>query len=90
MNHQQDTDTKHLARTLLLLQFGLFMSVGLITMILMNVIVSGDSTTPKKEPTTLPSIQPSRGDIVDIKNTTPYTAMQLNLNGLEQLLFSST
>ena len=31
-----------------------------------------------------------QGDIVDIKNTTPYTAMQLNLNGLEQLLFSST
>lgn len=30
------------------------------------------------------------GDKVDIKDTTPYTAMQLNLNGLEQLLFSTS
>ena len=60
INHQRDIDTRRFVRTLLLFQFGLFMSVGLITMIIMNVIVSGDSTTPKKEPTTLPSIQPSR------------------------------
>ena len=30
------------------------------------------------------------GSPVDIESTTPYTAMQLNLNGLEQLLFSSS
>ena len=29
------------------------------------------------------------GEPVDFNNTTPYTAMQLNLNGLEQLLFAS-
>ena len=29
-----------------------------------------------------------QGDIVDINDTTPYSAMQLNLNGLEQLLFA--
>ena len=58
--HQMDTDTRRFARTLLLFQFGLFMSVGLITMILMNVIVFGDSTTPKKENTTHQLIRPSR------------------------------
>ena len=29
-----------------------------------------------------------QGDTVDVKNTSPYTAMPLNLNGLEQLLFA--
>ena len=29
-----------------------------------------------------------QGDIVDINDTTPYSAMPLNLNGLEQLLFA--
>ena len=28
------------------------------------------------------------GALVDINDTTPYSAMQLNLNGLEQLLFA--
>ena len=40
-----------------LYQFGLFISVGLLTMVTVNLIVSGDSTTPKQEPTTLQSIQ---------------------------------
>ena len=30
------------------------------------------------------------GDVVDVNRTTPYTAMQLNLNELEQLLFASS
>ena len=30
-----------------------------------------------------------KGDLVDIDDTTPYTAMQLNLNKLEELLYSS-
>ena len=30
------------------------------------------------------------GAPVDINDTTPYTAMQLNFNGLEQLLFSAS
>ena len=40
-----------------LYQFGLFISLGLLTMATLNLIVSGDSTTPKREPTTLQSIQ---------------------------------
>ena len=31
-----------------------------------------------------------QGDQVDIKNTTPYSAMQLNLNPLEYALFASS
>ena len=31
-----------------------------------------------------------QGDPVDINDTTPYSAMKLNLNGLEQLLFSAS
>ena len=44
-----------------LYQFGLFISVGLLTMVTMNLIVSGDSTTQKKELTmhllTPPSVE---------------------------------
>ena len=29
-----------------------------------------------------------QGDLVNVNDTTPYSAMQLNLNGLEQLLFA--
>jgi len=57
---QKDTDTRSFVRTLMLLQFGLYVTLGLFTMMVMMFVVSGDSTTPKQEPTTLPSIQPSR------------------------------
>ena len=30
-----------------------------------------------------------QGDIVDIKNTTPYSAMQLHLNPLEHVLYAA-
>ena len=49
MNHQKDTDTRLFARTLLLWQFGLYVSLGLITMIIMNVIVSGDSVKQRQQ-----------------------------------------
>ena len=49
MNHQKDTDTRLFARTLLLWQFGLYVSLGLITMIIMNVIVSGDSAKQRQQ-----------------------------------------
>ena len=55
--HQMGTDTRQFVRTLLLFQFGLFMSVGLITMILMSVIVSGDSTIQRNNNTMHQSIQ---------------------------------
>ena len=42
-----------------------------------------------KNNNTMPqSIPPKVGEPVDINDTTPYSAMQLNLNGLEQLLFA--
>ena len=31
-----------------------------------------------------------QGDLVNVNDTTPYTAMQLNLNGLQQLLFAQS
>ena len=57
INPQKDTATKQFAKTLLLLQFGLFTSVGLITMILMNVVVFGDSITPRNNNTLPQSTQ---------------------------------
>ena len=81
INHLRDTDTKQLHTTLLLLQFGLFTSVGLTTMIIMNVIVSGDSINQRRDAIT-PINSSKCGDQVDVNNTTPYSAMQLNLNPL--------
>ena len=43
---------------------------------------------PKKQQYYAPINSTKVGKQVNIKNTTPYTAMQLNLNGLEQLLFA--
>ena len=43
---------------------------------------------PKKQQYYAPINSTKVGKEVNIKNTTPYTAMQLNLNGLEQLLFA--
>ena len=45
------------SQNVMLLQFGLFLSVGLITMIMMNLIAFGDSTTPRNNSTTHQSIQ---------------------------------
>jgi len=45
------------SQSVTLYQFGLFISLGLLTIVTVNLIVSGDSTTPKQEPTTLQSIQ---------------------------------
>lgn len=42
----------------------------------------------KKKTYSAPINSTKQGDTVDIKDTTPYTAMPLNLNGLEQLLFA--
>ena len=44
----------------------------------------------KKQQYYAPINSTKQGDPVDIESTTPYTAMQLNLNGLEQLLFTSS
>lgn len=47
MNHQQDTDTKSFAIKLMLLQFGLYLLVGGSTIMAMNLVLSGDSTTQR-------------------------------------------
>ena len=43
---------------------------------------------PKKRQYFAPINSNKVGESVDFSNTTPYSAMQLNLNGLEQLLFA--
>ena len=44
---------------------------------------------PKKQQYYAPINSNKVGEPVDFNDTTPYTAMQLNLNPLEQLLFTS-
>jgi len=59
-NHLMDTDTKQFARTLLLLQFGLYVILGLSTMMVMMFVVSGDSTTQKRDAITPLLTPPSK------------------------------
>jgi len=49
MNHQKDTDTKSFVKRLMYFQFGLYVSLGLITMIIMSVIASGDSVKQRQQ-----------------------------------------
>jgi len=44
----------------MLLQSGLYMMVGLITIVAMNLVVSGDSTIQRQSVTTRLSIPPSK------------------------------
>jgi hypothetical protein len=55
-----DIDTKQFARTLLLLQFGLYVILGLSTMMAMMFVVSGDSTTQKRDAITPLLTPPSK------------------------------
>ena len=48
------------SQNVMLLQFGLFLSVGLITMIMMNLIAFGDSTTQKRDAITPLLTPPSK------------------------------
>jgi len=59
-NHLMDTDTKQFARTLLLLQFGLYAILGLSTMMAMMFVVSGDSTTQRRDAITPLLTPPSK------------------------------
>jgi hypothetical protein len=49
MNHQKDTDTKLFVKRLMYFQFGLYVSLGLITIAVMSVIVSGDSVKQRQQ-----------------------------------------
>ena len=69
--HQKDTDTRSFARTLLFLQFGLYATLGLFTMMVMMFVVSGDSTIQKKQQYYAPINSNKVGDPVDFSNTTP-------------------
>jgi len=55
--HQTVTDTKRFLLSVTLLQFGLYMIVGLSTMIIVPLVVSGDSTTQRQSVTTPQSTQ---------------------------------
>ena len=57
MNHQQDTDMKRYSLKVMLLQSGLYVILGLVTMVVMTFVVSGDSGQVKQENTMLQSIQ---------------------------------
>ena len=57
INPQQDTDTRSFVRTLMLLQFGLYVTLGLFTMMVMMFVVSGDSTIQRNDNTLPQSIQ---------------------------------
>ena len=52
-----DMSTEQYHLSVLLFLSGLFISVGLFTMIIMNLIVSGDSMTQRQSVTTLQSTQ---------------------------------
>ena len=79
---------KSFAKMLLLLQSGLYVTLGLFTIMVMMSVVSGDSIIQKKKCYYAPINSTKQGEQVDIHMTTPYTAMQLNLNPLEQCLMS--
>jgi len=49
MNHQKDTDTRLFVKRLMYFQFGLYVSLGLITIVVMSVIVSGDSVKQRQQ-----------------------------------------
>ena len=57
INHQLDTDTKSFAKMLLLLQSGLYVTLGLFTMMGMTFGVFGDSTIQRNNNTLPQSIQ---------------------------------
>ena len=50
-NHQKDTTTERYNLNVMLYQFGLFISMGLLTMVTVNLFVSGDSMIQKQTPT---------------------------------------
>jgi len=57
---QRDTDMRRYNLNVMLFQFGLYMSMGLSTMIIMNAIVSGDSTIQRNGGTMRLSTPPSK------------------------------
>ena len=55
-NPQKDTDMQRYNLRVMLFLSGLFISTGLFTMVILNLIVSGDSTTEKQNSIMLQSI----------------------------------
>ena len=51
INPQKDTTTGRYNLNVMLYQFGLFISMGLLTMVTVNLVVSGDSGAVKLENT---------------------------------------
>ena len=69
----------------MLLAFGVTILTIIVSMAAIKLAPSGDFTTQNNGNTMHQSIQRKIGDVVDINDTTPYTAMQLNRRGLELL-----
>ena len=55
--HQKVIAMRRYNLNVTLYQFGLFIALGSLTMVTLNLILSGDSMTQKQEPTMLQSIQ---------------------------------
>ena len=70
-----------------LLLFGVAIILNSFTTMVLLQRVFGDSTTPKQN-VTMHLSTPKAGDPVNIQDTTPYSAMQLNLNPLMQCLMN--
>ena len=81
MNHQKDTTTKLSRFDVMFTAFALSMMV-LSPILMWHLSPSGDSMMLKTGRYSAPINYSKQGDPVDINNTRPYTAMQLNLNPL--------
>jgi hypothetical protein len=66
---------------------GLFISTGLFTMVIESYCIWGFYNT-KEQQYYAPINSTKQGNKVDVNDTTPYTAMPLNLNPLMQCLMS--
>ena len=60
INRLKDTDMKSFVKMLLLLQSGLYVTLGLFTIMVMMSVVSGDSTIQKRNVIMPQSIQPNK------------------------------
>ena len=87
INPQRITPTKSPNIGGMFLLFGYGITVVILTLMMMFGL-SGDSMTQKKREYFAPVNAKKPGQSVDISDTRDYTAMQLNLNPLEYVLYA--
>ena len=83
MNLPKTTDTNRFNLSVMLLQSGLYVVIGSITILVMNLAVSGGFYDTKKRSYFAPINSKRVGVAVAIEDTSPYSAMQINYKGLE-------